>query len=57
MKITQSSLPENSQTRNFLPAGYVETYSVIVPENSLLTPDNLRYQKNCKLFDSGVGSV
>jgi hypothetical protein len=41
MKIIKSSLPENSQTRNFLPAGYVEAYSVIVPEHSRLTPDNI----------------
>jgi hypothetical protein len=41
MKIIKSSLPENSRTRNFLPAGYVETYSVIVPEHSRLTPDNI----------------
>jgi hypothetical protein len=41
MKIIKSSLPENSQARNFLPSDYVETYSVIVSEHSRLTPDNI----------------
>jgi hypothetical protein len=41
MKIIKSSLPENSQAKTFLPAGYVEAYSVIVPDNSRLTPDNI----------------
>jgi hypothetical protein len=41
MKIIKSSLPENTQARNYLPADYVETYAVVVPAHSQLIPDNL----------------
>jgi hypothetical protein len=41
IKITNSTLPADSLIQKYLPAGYVDVFAAIAPENEHLTPDNL----------------